>query len=165
MAMNSIFDAYAMGKGVLDGRTFVKLCKECELLDKKNLTSTDCDLIFSKITKVSKRMTFDQFEAAVNQIADKKKCSVNDVVAKFKAIEGPTFTGTATEAVRFYDDKDTFTGVHRHGGPTTVDKPSKAGGNASNAGGSGMTCSIGLADICDRSASDIRGVNKNFNKS
>lgn len=124
------------------------------------------------LSQGSKRLTYDEFETAVEEIAKRKKKPVEEIIEKISSTSGPKFTGTEMEAVRFYDDKSTFTGVHAHGGPSTVDKPStKFNGTFSNpgslnsGGGSGMTCQITLADMCDRSTPDIRGVNKNFQKS
>ena len=33
---------------------------------------------------------------------------------------GPVFAGTQADAVRFHDDKDQYTGVYAHGGPSTI---------------------------------------------
>ncbi len=49
--------------------------------------------------------------------------------------------GTQAEAVRFHDDKDAYTGVHAHGGPSTVDAPNQS-----------------LEGLLDRSDADVRGV-------
>lgn len=152
----------------MDSRTFAKLCKETGLLDKK-MTVTDCDLIFTKVkAKGAKRLGFSEFEEAIKEVAKRKGVSVEEVVAKVSASEGPTFTGTKTEDVRFYDDKSTFTGVHAHGGPSTTDKPntkfnstfSNYAPNEGTGGGSAIT----LDQMCDRSSPDVRGVNKTFKK-
>jgi len=44
-----------------------------------------------------------------------------EVQEKVLAHGGPSFKGTKAEAVKYHDDKDLYTGVHGHGGPTTVD--------------------------------------------
>lgn len=168
MSLESAYSAFTGGKGDMDSRTFGKLCKETGLLDKK-MTMTDCDLIFTKCKgKGAKRLCFSEFEEAMKEVAKRKGIPVEDVIAKVAASEGPTFTGTKMEDVRFYDDKSTFTGVHAHGGPSTVDKPntkfnstfSNPTPNAGTGGGSAIT----LDQMCDRSAPDVRGVNKNFKK-
>ena len=58
---------------------------------------------------------------------------------------GPVFSGTQAEAVRFHDDPDQYTGVHAHGGPSTV-------------GGTGGVSD--LSQLLNRGAADVRGVAK-----
>lgn len=60
--------------------------------------------------------------------------------------EGPILYGTKPDEVRFHDDKSTYTGVHKMGGPTTVDE--------------GRVQFNDLSNFCDRSDYDIRGVKK-----
>lgn len=49
----------------MDGKQFMKLAKDCKLLDKK-LTATDIDLIFPKVKdKGARKITYAQFEKAV----------------------------------------------------------------------------------------------------
>lgn len=169
MDLSGVFQSYTQGKGDMDGRTLVKLCKETGVID-KHTTTTDIDLLFTKCkAKGAKRMTYDEFTVFVEEVAKRKKKTVQEITEKICSTSGPTFEGTKMEAVRFYDDKSTFTGVHAHGGPTTVDKPSTrfngTFGDAGRLGPSGATAQISLADMCDRSTPDIRGVNKNFQKS
>lgn len=106
------------------------------------------------------RLTFAEFEVALGLAAQKKKQSVDQLLEKMSL--GPEFKGTQMEAVRFYDDKSTFTGVHAHGGPSTVDK--KGRGTFSDPASNQATgaSQITLSDICDRSSADVRGINKNF---
>lgn len=33
----------------MNGKNFVKLCKDCKVIDGKNVTSTDVDIVFSKV--------------------------------------------------------------------------------------------------------------------
>jgi len=65
---------------------------------------------------------------------------VDAVHAKVSASAGPILKGTQAEAVRFHDDTDQYTGVHAHGGPSTVD------------------ANRGLDGLLDRSDADVRGV-------
>lgn len=94
-------------------------------------------------------------------VAQRKNLPLDDLLEKMQG-DGPEYKGTQMEAVRLYDDKRTFTGVHAHGGPSTVDRKGKGtfGEYAPNepTGGTRVT----LADLCDRSTPDIRGVNKNL---
>ena len=41
-------DTKATGKE-MNGKNFVKLCKECHIIDGKNVTTTDVDIVFSKV--------------------------------------------------------------------------------------------------------------------
>lgn len=41
-------DTKASGKE-LNGKNWAKLCKDCKIIDGKNVTSTDVDIIFSKV--------------------------------------------------------------------------------------------------------------------
>ncbi|PFH33097.1 p25-alpha family protein [Besnoitia besnoiti] len=169
MSLPAVFQSYTQGKGDMDSRTLVKLCKETGIIDKQT-TPTDIDLIFTKCkAKGAKRITYEDFEKVVEEIAKRKKTSLEEVTEKMCSSSGPSFTGTKMEPVRFYDDKSTFTGVHAHGGPSTLDKPSTkfngTFGEMGTLGPSGATAQITLADMCDRSTPDVRGVNKNFQKS
>lgn len=63
------------------------------------------------------------------------------IASNFKLRGGPSSTGTVAQATKFHDDKDQYTGVHKNGGPTTVD--------------------LGTSDlkfITNRAAADVRGV-------
>ncbi|KAF8821388.1 p25-alpha family protein [Cardiosporidium cionae] len=165
MALWNAFHLYTLGKEEMDSRTFVKLCRENKLLD-KNLSVTTCDLIFTKIKQQgAKRISFSDFEKAVEKIAEKKGVKPSTITENIIRSEGPLYTGTKTEKVRLYEDKSTYTGVHAHGGPTTTDQPmtrfnsgfSKYDPNQPSGGKS-----ITLEQMCDRSQPTIRGVNKNF---
>ncbi|GAQ86335.1 hypothetical protein KFL_002830120 [Klebsormidium nitens] len=156
------FGAGSSGKPVnqMDGAKFVKLCKDCGLVDKKFTTTArplagggpadavrgvqSVDLVFSKVKpKGERKITFSQFQAALAAIAESKGCSAADVEAKVVAAKGPSSSGTVAEAVKFHDDKALYTGVHAKGGPTTVDNK------------------ITLSSLADRTASDIRGIKIN----
>jgi len=65
------------------------------------------------------------------------------LVARIVASGGPTSSGTKADKVKFHDDKSTYTGVYKQGGPSTVDSP-------------GVT----LEKHLDRSPADARGVKK-----
>lgn len=50
---------------------------------------------------------------------------------------------TVAHENRFYDDKETYTGVHKAGGPTVVDRDKQ-----------------GLESLLDRSDADVRGLKR-----
>jgi len=105
-------DYCGAGHDTMDGKAFVKLAKDCKLLDKK-LTTTDVDLIFSKVKeRTVRRINLNQFMDALQQFATKKGVDVNEVAGKVAASQGPILRGTATEAVRLHDDQSTYTGVY-----------------------------------------------------
>jgi hypothetical protein len=130
----------------MDGRQFAKLCKDCNLLDKK-FTTVDVDLFFAKVKdKTARKITFKQFEDALALIATKKGNSKDDVAKIITSAGGPKFEGTKADFVKFHDDKSTYTGVYAKGGPTNVDV------------GSGKISDI--SQLCDRTGADVRGVKK-----
>ena len=125
----------------MDNSHFSKMCKECKIVD-KHFTTTDVDLLFNKIkAKGARKISLGQFrDGAIPEIAAKKKCSAEEIEAKILA-SSPASHSTKAEATKFHDDKNQYTGVHKAGGPTTIDRDS---GN--------------LSGIVDRRvSSDIRG--------
>ena len=143
--LTDIFAQFAGGKE-MDGKSFAKLTKDCNLLDKK-LTATDVDLAFAKIKdKTARKITFDQFKKGLAEFATKKGVTVADVEAQILQAGGPKFTGTKADFVKFHDDKTTYTGVYAKGGPTNVDA------------GKGQISDI--SQLCDRTSADVRGIKK-----
>lgn len=146
MSLDDIFRAFTHGNPEMDSRSFLKVLKDAKIID-KTYTQTDADLLFTKIKKDGKRgstkINFTEFKKAMDEIAKKKKTTPDEVIATVVASGGPKFTGTKTEDVRFYDDKSLYTGVHAHGGPTTVD--------------AGRTGVSDLSQITNRQSATIRG--------
>ncbi|KAI1903852.1 hypothetical protein AGOR_G00031480 [Albula goreensis] len=65
-------DTKATGKE-MNGKNFVKLCKDCRVIDGKNVTSTDADIVFSKVKcKTARVITFEQFSQALTELAPKR---------------------------------------------------------------------------------------------
>ncbi|CDI84153.1 hypothetical protein, conserved [Eimeria acervulina] len=148
MSLKDAFNAYTKGADEMDGRTFTKILRDCKILDSK-VTGVDADLIFTKVkAKGAKKITFAEFEEALRLVAAKKGVEVEALHAKLaeEGTQGPILTGTKADNVRFHDDKSTYTGVHKMGGPTTVDD--------------GRVQFNDLSKICDRSEYDVRGVKK-----
>ena len=131
----------------MDGKTFAKLSKDCQLLDKK-VTTTDIDLVFAKIKdKAARKITYEQFKNGVAQIAAKKGVSAEEIEKHICTTGGPKFQGTKADFVKFHDDKSLYTGVYAKGGPTNVD--AGRGGGVSD-----------ISQLCDRTGADVRGVKK-----
>jgi hypothetical protein len=122
-SLKTVWQSYNGKEKTMEGKNFVKICKDSGLIDKK-LTTTDVDLIFSKIKggPAERRITFDQFSAGLGLIAVKKGTDAEGISGIILSQGGPKFTGTKAEANKFHDDKSLYTGVHSQGGPTTVDE-------------------------------------------
>ena len=74
-SLEEVFAGFNLGQHEMEGKTLVKVCKDCHLLDKK-LTTTDIDIIFAKVkTKGAKKITFGQFNMALEEMAAKKGIS------------------------------------------------------------------------------------------
>jgi len=111
-ACSKVFTDFA-GKD-MDGKEFAKFCKDNNLLG-HGMTKTDVDLIFAKVVpKGQRRMDFNMFKDAVRNIAQKRKQTTGEIQGVVSNSTGPILTGTKQDAVRFYDDKTTFTGSHAH---------------------------------------------------
>jgi len=119
----TVFQTFAgTGKGDMDGKSFVKLCRDCRLIG-GGFTTTDVDLLFARVAgKGQRRITLAQFEQALGHIAQKKGTTADVIQAAVARTGGPVLSGTQAEAVRFHDDKSTYTGSHVNGGPEQVVK-------------------------------------------
>ncbi|MBN3311132.1 TPPP protein, partial [Amia calva] len=86
-------DTRATGKE-MHGKNWSKLCKDCGIIDGKNITLTDVDIVFSKVKKKSCRtITYDQFIEALGVLAKKRfkdKPGEEAVQEVFKMVEGKT---------------------------------------------------------------------------
>ncbi|KAI4835072.1 p25-alpha family protein [Plasmodium brasilianum] len=150
--MENAFYAYTKNASDMDSRTFVKILKDSKLIGKK-LTAVDADITFAKVkTKGAKRINYDQFVEAVKYLIEKHKLDYDKFVETlcYEASNGPILYGTKADNVRFHDDKSTYTGVHKLGGPTIIDK--------------NKTQFSDISEITDRSECNIRGVNVNVEK-
>ena len=144
-SLQEVFTTFAQGKE-MDGKTFMKVTKDCGLLDKK-LTTTDVDIIFAKIKdKSARKISFDEFKKSLPHLAAKKGITEAELSELICKASGPKFQGTKADFVKFHDDKSTYTGVYAKGGPTNVD-----------AGRGGIS---DISQLCDRTGADVRGVKK-----
>ncbi|OEH79559.1 tubulin polymerization-promoting protein family member 2 [Cyclospora cayetanensis] len=140
MSVQAVFDQFTHNCASMDGRTFVKVCKDCKIFCKL-YTTTDADLIFAKVKqKGAKTISPAEFEQALQLIAEKKKMGYQDLVSQLSSAGGPVYTGTKALANKFHDDKSLYTGVHANGGPSTKDQKVSD-----------------LSNLLDRSPADIRG--------
>eukprot|EP00931_Biecheleriopsis_adriatica_P040360 TRINITY_DN23123_c0_g1_i1.p1 TRINITY_DN23123_c0_g1~~TRINITY_DN23123_c0_g1_i1.p1 ORF type:complete len:547 (-),score=148.09 TRINITY_DN23123_c0_g1_i1:113-1753(-) len=92
------------GHADMDGKSFKKLCVDCDLTD-KSFKAAEADLVFSDIRvkgKGQKVIDFYQFEVALELVADKKGVSKADVRTPVLLQGSPKIVGTkATAAPNF----------------------------------------------------------------
>ncbi|XP_015213209.2 tubulin polymerization-promoting protein isoform X1 [Lepisosteus oculatus] len=129
-------DTRATGKE-MHGKNWSKLCKDCGVIDGKNITLTDVDIVFSKVKKKSCRtITFDQFKEALGELAKKRfkdKSGEDAAEEVFKMIEGksPIISGVtkavASPTVSRLTDTSRFTGSHKERFDETGKGKGKAG--------------------------------------
>mmetsp|Transcript_47333 Transcript_47333/g.112575 ORF Transcript_47333/g.112575 Transcript_47333/m.112575 type:complete len:767 (+) Transcript_47333:217-2517(+) len=116
--ISEVFGAFSKDGHDMDGKSFAKLCRDCRLLD-KNFTATEADIIFARHKK-QRRIGPEQFLEAMKEVAEKKGVSVAQVCrtlqCRGEAVK-PVLRATMPNAVRFHDDKSTYTGTHKNGGP------------------------------------------------
>jgi len=105
VSLTDVFQAYCAGKSDLDGRSFVKLLKDCNLFG-SGFGQNDADLIFAKLsTQARRRISMEQFRVALQMIADKKKEDMKTICSAVARSSGRKLVGTKAENVRFYDDR------------------------------------------------------------
>lgn len=106
----------------MDNSHYIKMLKEAKIIGKA-FTATDADLLFNKIkAKTARKITFDEFKSkAVPEIAAKMKKTPEQIEEMIGAAS-PEAHGTKADHVKFHDDKSTYTGVYKAGGPTNVDR-------------------------------------------
>ena len=109
----------------LDSARFFKLCKDANLYNRMFRTN-DVDILFTKhkINVRERKMNWRGFKAALADVALKRGEALDAVVQRVidATANGPSINGTMAEANRFHDDKSTFTGVYKEGGPTIIDR-------------------------------------------
>ncbi|XP_037553672.1 tubulin polymerization-promoting protein family member 3 [Nematolebias whitei] len=115
-------DTKATGKE-LNGKNWAKLCKDCKITDNKNVTSTDVDIVFSKVKQRTARViTYEEFEEALKQLAPKKfkgQSKEEALQSIYKLVEGrePSNVGVTkvskTAAVDRLTDTSRYTGSHK----------------------------------------------------
>ena len=122
----------------------MKFCKDGHLVD-ATFRTQDVDLLFtkSKDSATVKKILFVNFLSMLEAIAFKKNVTVTQFVEWIIQVnsEGPSNSGTVAGSNRFYDDQSLYTGVHKAGGPTTIDHQN-----------------LGLSSLVNRSnEADVRG--------
>ncbi len=125
-----VFEMYCQGSGQLEGKGFAKIAKDCKtLVDGKHVTYAEVDLAFTKVKGQGERkIGFQEFLSALDILATRKGQTLQQLslLVTKHCQHGPKLKGTKAQDVRFHDDKASYTGVHAHGGPSTVDKTNPA---------------------------------------
>lgn len=126
--------------GEMDGRTFCKVAKDADIIGKSLSTSEYCnfhiflfsclpkpifslltltpitvdiDIIFAKVKdKSARRISYNQFEAGINEFADKIGTPSETLAKILMDTGGPILLGTVAEANKYHDDKSLYTGMH-----------------------------------------------------
>ncbi|XP_038662757.1 tubulin polymerization-promoting protein family member 3-like [Scyliorhinus canicula] len=120
------FAAYGDTKATgneMTGKNWSKLCKDCKIIDGKAVTSTDVDIVFSKVkAKTARVITFAEFKNALAELAPKRfkgKSKEEAIEAAYKLIAGkdPASVGvtkvTKAGAVDRLTDATKYTGSHK----------------------------------------------------
>eukprot|EP00052_Salpingoeca_macrocollata_P025459 m.232074 g.232074 ORF g.232074 m.232074 type:complete len:267 (-) comp22436_c12_seq4:56-856(-) len=165
--MEAAFAGFTGGKAEMDGVKFTKLCKDAGIVSKQ-FTTTDVDIIFAKChAKGARKITFPEFQQAIELIATAKKSTVDAVEAAISAAT-PKIKGTAADSGGIVDrltDASKYTGAHKERFDA-AGKGKGLEGRDSTAKGKGALPTKGLSSggtpdlsaITDRSAADVRGV-------
>ncbi|XP_001505656.3 tubulin polymerization-promoting protein [Ornithorhynchus anatinus] len=129
-------DTRATGRE-MHGKNWSKLCKDCHVIDGKNVTTTDVDIVFSKIKgKSCRTITFDQFKEALEELSKKRfkeKDGEEAVREMHRLIEGkaPIISGVTkavlSPTVSRLTDTTRFTGSHKERFDPTGKGKGKAG--------------------------------------
>ncbi|KAK3510126.1 hypothetical protein QTP70_026843 [Hemibagrus guttatus] len=115
-------DTKATGKE-MNGKNWAKLCKDCKVIDGKNVTSTDVDIVFTKVkAKSSRVITYEEFLKALENLSLKRfkgQSKEEALQAIHELIEGkePTNVGVTkvakSGAVDRLTDTTKYTGSHK----------------------------------------------------
>uniref|UniRef100_UPI00398E71ED tubulin polymerization-promoting protein family member 3-like isoform X3 n=1 Tax=Pristiophorus japonicus TaxID=55135 RepID=UPI00398E71ED len=92
----------------MTGKNWAKLCKDCKIIDGKAVTSTDVDIVFSKVkAKTARIITFEEFKNALAELAPKRfkgRIKEEAIEAAYKLIAGkdPASIGVTILVMKHY---------------------------------------------------------------
>jgi Ca2+-binding EF-hand superfamily protein len=110
--VEKVYRLYDKDNNGLDNREFDKILTDCGLFN-KHFKKNDSAIVFNKaLSKGQRKITVEEFKEALRKIADKRMSSTQEVQDLVTKSEGPILAGTKADAVRFHDDKSTYTGAH-----------------------------------------------------
>ncbi|KAK2500476.1 hypothetical protein MC885_016385 [Smutsia gigantea] len=119
----AVFGESSSSGNEMNNKNFSKLCKDCGIMDGKMVTSTDVDIVFSKVkAKNARTITFQQFQEAMKELGKKlfKGKSPEEALesiyklmeGKDPATSGVTKTSTVGGVSRLTDTSQ-YTGTHK----------------------------------------------------
>ncbi|KAG2489393.1 hypothetical protein HYH03_012035 [Edaphochlamys debaryana] len=104
-----------LANATVDGAKFAKLCRESRL----GIPAPDVEAIYMKVMRGKARMNYETFLLAMKEVCARKHCSMDAIFNRIAEAD-PLAATTKAEYVRHHDDKDTYTGVYRGGGPRNM---------------------------------------------
>ena len=123
-SLANIYIDYSKNANGIDGSRFLKFCKDASLFDSK-FRPEDLDIVFTKFKeKGSRALSFEGFSSALVSIANRKNISTETMLKRIidaSPSARPTSATVVPQPNRFHDDQNTYTGVHKVGGPTIID--------------------------------------------
>ncbi|KAH0473834.1 MAG: hypothetical protein KVP17_001955 [Porospora cf. gigantea B] len=124
--LEAAFKRYCTGasqtpSSTMSSKVLTKMLKDNKIYTKK-FTTTDSDLEFSKVAKKQKVIDFTTFLQLVTNLAARKGVESEAFISSLLSSEGPLYQATVPDNVRLHDDKAGYTGVHKQGGPSTIDR-------------------------------------------
>ncbi|KAM9792850.1 tubulin polymerization-promoting protein family member 2 [Neosynchiropus ocellatus] len=115
-------DSKATGKE-MNGKNFAKLCKDCNVIDGKHVTTTDVDIVFNKVKDKSARViTYEQFNTAMEELSlkrfkgkskDEAKGLIDGLIAGKEPANAGVTKATKGGAVDRLTDTSKYTGAHK----------------------------------------------------
>ncbi|KAL9839365.1 tubulin polymerization-promoting protein family member 3 isoform 2-T2 [Geothlypis trichas] len=107
----------------MNGKNWAKLCKDCKVADGKSVTSTDVDIVFSKVKgKTARVINYEEFKKALEELApkrfkDKSKEEAYEAICQLVAGKEPINVGVTKAktvgAVERLTDTSKYTGSHK----------------------------------------------------
>ncbi|XP_064243373.1 tubulin polymerization-promoting protein family member 3 [Passer domesticus] len=107
----------------MNGKNWAKLCKDCKVSDGKSVTSTDVDIVFSKVKgKTARVINYEEFKKALEELApkrfkDKSKEEAYEAICQLVAGKEPINVGVTKAktvgAVERLTDTSKYTGSHK----------------------------------------------------
>uniref|UniRef100_A0A8C4KCM8 Tubulin polymerization-promoting protein family member 3 n=4 Tax=Palaeognathae TaxID=8783 RepID=A0A8C4KCM8_DRONO len=107
----------------MNGKNWAKLCKDCKVTDGKSVTSTDVDIVFSKVKgKTARVINYEEFKKALEELApkrfkDKSKEEAYEAICQLVAGKEPVNVGVTKAktvgAVERLTDTSKYTGSHK----------------------------------------------------
>ncbi|XP_030059545.1 tubulin polymerization-promoting protein family member 3 [Microcaecilia unicolor] len=107
----------------MTGKNWAKICKDCKVIDGKSVTSTDVDIVFSKVKQKSARViNFEEFKKALEELSAKRfkgksKEEAFDAMCQLIAGKEPASLGVTKAAsggaVERLTDTSKYTGSHK----------------------------------------------------